>query len=93
MLDLRARGNSSLEVSITSRPVTTNFNGKSTRDDSRFGLGSQTKYTSGASQQSKASRVLGTQLYPTTESFDSPVELGGVHFDRGVKTFAASGSC
>jgi hypothetical protein len=78
---LRARENSSLEVSVASRPGTSNFNGKPARDTSRFGLGSQTKCSSVLPKSKKASRILGTKFFATTESFDSPVGLRNVHLD------------
>lgn len=94
VLDLRARGNSSMEVSLASRPVAAStFGGKSGRDTSKLALGSQTKYTTGSTKGMKASRVLGTQLYSTmADSFDSPVELGDVHLDgikRDVKPYSS----
>jgi hypothetical protein len=80
VLDLRERGNSSLDVSAVSRPTNSYFGNKSSREGARLGLGSQTKYTSNTSQ-TKTSRVFGTRLNGATESFDSPVELGQICLD------------
>ena len=88
-MDLRSRGNSSLEVTVVSRPASTN---KVSRNASKLGLDSQTKYLAGAPRPMKASRVFGTELNTTTDSFDSPVQLNDVHPDgirRDVKSFVA----
>jgi hypothetical protein len=96
ILDLRARGNSSLEVSVTPKPVGSNFNGKCTRDTSRLGFfGSRIEYSSGVSKPLKTSKALGTQLFDASRTFDSPVELGNVPLDdirHKSRTYSTSDS-
>jgi hypothetical protein len=77
VLDLRSRGSSSLEIGVTSSFTSSPLAVKPSHETTRLGLGSHTKYSS-TKMNLKASRVLGTQLDTTSESFDSPVELGHI---------------